>query len=312
RLRSSGLDKGRMPQHVGPVCDRESGDPNVRFGSKAEKLRMSKCCPLYPRKRTSSDTTGMSALCQKRTHALQQKQHLYSITSSARCWSSASTSLANHVNRHPARSYAWSINRTARAQSCTLIGGAAPRRQWSSASRSVVKTGAVTLAPGRVSSPSTVASFMIPSFIVRIASRPAIFHSPSVPSRGEAIADLDGTENAARRAEDYRSVVLNRVLMRAPAQLGASHLRLLAGQVEEHVQPVRAQVPEAAAAGLGGIEHPGAIPRWVARWPRPVDPDVDVRQRAKAPRGEQLAGPRGEGRVALRQRDGDERIKPCR
>ena len=28
----------------------------------------------------------------------------------------------------------------------------------------------------------------------------------------EAVADLDGTENAARRAEDYRSVVLNRVL----------------------------------------------------------------------------------------------------
>ena len=35
-------------------------------------------CPLYPRKRTSSDATGMSALCQKRTFALQ---HLYSITS---------------------------------------------------------------------------------------------------------------------------------------------------------------------------------------------------------------------------------------
>src|SRR5256884_6614025 len=98
---------------------------------------------------------------------------------------------------------------------------------------------------------------MIPSFIVRMASRPAIFHSPSVPSRGkplptstvprmplaeraagdlpltvsavtgEAIADLNGTENAARRAEHYRSVVLNRALMRAPAQLGASHQRLL-------------------------------------------------------------------------------------
>jgi hypothetical protein len=37
-----------------------------------------------------------------------------------------------------------------------------------------------------------------------------------------------------------------------------------------------------------------------------------VRQRAKAPRGKQLAGARGEGRVALRQRDGDERIKPGR
>src|SRR6516165_1235628 len=29
-------------------------------------------CPLCPRKRTSSDMTGMSALCQKRTFALQQ------------------------------------------------------------------------------------------------------------------------------------------------------------------------------------------------------------------------------------------------
>src|SRR5262249_46717197 len=55
----------------------------VGSGSKAEKLDLSIRCPLYPRKRTSSDTSGMSALCQKRTHALQQKRR-YSITSSAR------------------------------------------------------------------------------------------------------------------------------------------------------------------------------------------------------------------------------------
>src|SRR5262249_37496469 len=42
---------------------------------------MSKCCPLRPRKRTSTDTTGMSALCQSRPSALQQTA--YSITSSA-------------------------------------------------------------------------------------------------------------------------------------------------------------------------------------------------------------------------------------
>src|SRR4029077_2590357 len=66
----------------------------------------------------------------------------------------------------------------------------------------------------------------------------------------EAIADLDGTEDAARRAEHNRSVVLNRALMRAPAELSASDLCLLAGQVKEHVEPVRAEVPEAAAAGL--------------------------------------------------------------
>jgi hypothetical protein len=44
----------------------------VRYGSKAEILDLSIGCPLYPRKRTLSDTTGMSALCQKRTNALQQ------------------------------------------------------------------------------------------------------------------------------------------------------------------------------------------------------------------------------------------------
>src|SRR5215510_12190011 len=73
----------------------------------------------------------------------------------------------------------------------------------------------------------------------------------------KAIADLDGTKNATRRAEHHRSVVLDRTFMRAPAQLRASYLRLLAGQIEEHVQPVRAQIPEAAAAGLGGPEHAG-------------------------------------------------------
>jgi hypothetical protein len=36
---------------------------NVRFGSKAEKLDASIRCPLCPRKQTSSDTSGMSALC---------------------------------------------------------------------------------------------------------------------------------------------------------------------------------------------------------------------------------------------------------
>src|SRR5215475_1095951 len=49
---------------------------------------------------------------------------------------------------------------------------------------------------------------------------------------GKAIADLDGSQNAARRAEHYRSVVLDRTFLRASAQLGARHLRLLAGQVK--------------------------------------------------------------------------------
>jgi hypothetical protein len=42
-----------------------------------------KRCPLYPRKRTLVERVVMSALCQKQTHAAQQKDR-YSITSSAR------------------------------------------------------------------------------------------------------------------------------------------------------------------------------------------------------------------------------------
>ena len=39
-------------------------------------------CPPYPQKRTSVECSGMSALCQKQTRALQQTA-AYSITSSA-------------------------------------------------------------------------------------------------------------------------------------------------------------------------------------------------------------------------------------
>jgi len=44
-----------------------AGSCHPASGSKAERPSF----PLYPRKRTSSDTTGMSAIGQKRTHALQ-------------------------------------------------------------------------------------------------------------------------------------------------------------------------------------------------------------------------------------------------
>ena len=72
------------------------------------------------------------------------------------------------------------------------------------------------------------------------------------------------------------------------------------------------QVAHAAAAGLGRIEHPGAIPGRIARRPRPVDADIDVRQRPETAGGDQRAGALGERRVALRQRHGDESIKPRR
>src|SRR5262249_30338838 len=61
---------------------RDQTDPQVRLWSKAETLDLSIKSPLYPRKRTNSGHLDMSALCQKRTFALQQIS--YSITSSAR------------------------------------------------------------------------------------------------------------------------------------------------------------------------------------------------------------------------------------
>jgi hypothetical protein len=47
-------------------------------------------CPLYPQKQTLVEGVGMSALCQKRTHAPQQFNR-YSITSSVRASSEAGT-----------------------------------------------------------------------------------------------------------------------------------------------------------------------------------------------------------------------------
>jgi hypothetical protein len=52
-----------------------SGPSNVRFGKSRHSL-MSEQCPLYPRKRTLLRVIGMSALCQKQTHALQHKTSL--------------------------------------------------------------------------------------------------------------------------------------------------------------------------------------------------------------------------------------------
>src|SRR5262249_24144600 len=79
-----------MQDRISPNSNKSSCNarPDHTFGSKAEKLDLSIRCPLCPRERTLSDTTGMSALCQKRTYAPQQK-HRYSITWSARASSAA-------------------------------------------------------------------------------------------------------------------------------------------------------------------------------------------------------------------------------
>src|SRR6516165_7924892 len=62
---------------------------------------------------------------------------------------------------------------------------------------------------------------------------------------GKTISDLDGAEDPARGAKNDGGIVLDGLCVHAPAQLRAGHLRLLAGQVEEHVKPVRAQVAQA-------------------------------------------------------------------
>src|SRR6516165_6907190 len=56
------------PKNSAPVgALRDLQQASVSNGSKAERLRMSKCCPLYPQKRTNCTHPPMSALCQKRT-----------------------------------------------------------------------------------------------------------------------------------------------------------------------------------------------------------------------------------------------------
>jgi hypothetical protein len=52
---------------------RDLGLANVRFGAKSSRSVTTEPCPLYPRKRTKSRHVGTSALCQKRTYAVQQK-----------------------------------------------------------------------------------------------------------------------------------------------------------------------------------------------------------------------------------------------
>ena len=67
----------------------------------------------------------------------------------------------------------------------------------------------------------------------------------------KAITDLDGAENAARRTEHYRSVVLDPTFVRAPAQLSANDLRRLPVRWRNMSNPweprLRRQPPPASA-----------------------------------------------------------------
>ena len=59
-----------------PQVSTEVGCPPCKSGH-SDELRQ---CPLYPQKRTLIEQVEMSALCQKRTYALQQKSSFYWIT----------------------------------------------------------------------------------------------------------------------------------------------------------------------------------------------------------------------------------------
>ena len=80
---------GEGPEELLLTIGRRPRETHVRLGSKADVGPPLRLCPLYPRKRTSSDAMGMSALCHKLTFALQ---HHYSITSSANARSFSGTS----------------------------------------------------------------------------------------------------------------------------------------------------------------------------------------------------------------------------
>ena len=83
---------------------------------------------------------------------------------------------------------------------------------------------------------------------------------------------------------------------------------LLAGQMPEHVEAVRAEIAQGAAAGLRRVDHPRAVPGRIAWRRRAIDPHIKMRQRAERLGGQKFAGARGEGAVTLRHRHGDESV----
>src|SRR6516225_7388613 len=56
----------------GPVCTAAILSRSCPLWVRSRHSRTRFGCPLYPRKRTLIERVGKSALCQKRTHALQQ------------------------------------------------------------------------------------------------------------------------------------------------------------------------------------------------------------------------------------------------
>src|SRR5712691_7344124 len=67
---------------------------------------------------------------------------------------------------------------------------------------------------------------------------------PIRPIARERVADLDGSQDPAGRANQNGRVVFHRLTQRTPTELGSRYLGLLAGEEQEEVQTVKAQVSE--------------------------------------------------------------------
>src|SRR5262247_4232642 len=96
---------------------------------------------------------------------------------------------------------------------------------------------------------------------------------------GHGVAQLDRAQHAARRAQQHGGEVLHALAERVVTELRARHRGLLACQMQEQVQHVRAQIAQAATARFGGVEHPRRVPGRIARRGRPIEPEVQVRER---------------------------------
>jgi hypothetical protein len=68
------LERWGASLHLGERTP-ESNIPSPRNRSHDDSV-MFNACPLYPQMRTSAERIGMSALCQNRTHAVQQNSAL--------------------------------------------------------------------------------------------------------------------------------------------------------------------------------------------------------------------------------------------
>src|SRR5262252_7687619 len=83
------------------------------------------------------------------------------------------------------------------------------------------------------------------------------------------------------------------------AELRSRHRRLVTREMQEHVQHVRAQIAQAAAARLRGVEHPRRVPCRIARRGGAVEPEVEMGQGPKGAVGKHAPRAGHEGRVAL-------------